>query len=271
MPAAPGSRSSAAAQWQVVGWTWTGDPSTFVAAVGSVLDADPVHHTFAVSKVHLRPRQARFGVWTGPGGPGGAIHSPPFPVLPVVVPDPAAAPLVNAWPAGADAVVGDPALAAQIAAAWCSATGGQAVLSHAERLHRLESLHQPVPCDEMGRLMTETDVELAAPHLVAFSAEAGSRCRTDRSSCCGCSVVVWSCCGLSTVNSLPLRHVPRCGRSGSGRSGPRRSTAAAGTARRPQPRQPGGRSSGRRGAGLHRPCQPDFQRALLPARLRRRL
>ncbi len=156
-----------------MGWTWTDDPSALVAAVGGVLDADPARHTLAVSQVHLRPAQASFGVWTGPGGPGGAIHSPPFPVLPVVVPEPAIRPLVDGWPAGADGVVGEPALAAQIGAVWCAATGGRAVLRHAERLHRLGSPHEPSLGDGTGRLMTRSDVELVAPHLVAFSTEAG--------------------------------------------------------------------------------------------------
>jgi len=95
------------------------------------------------AKCTCAPQQARFGVWTGPGAPGGAIHSLPFPVLPVVVPDPAIAPLVDAWPAGADAeVAGDPALAAQIAAVWC-ATGGRAAAWHADGVQAGEEQAQP--------------------------------------------------------------------------------------------------------------------------------
>jgi hypothetical protein len=168
-------------------WHFVDDPEELAARAGELLARDPVRHTLsltALADARARPSGpgagARYGWWTDAGGEvaGAALQHPPFDLVVDAVPDRAVGPLVEGLAGAGPApggVVGPTTTAAHFAALWARQTGAVAVVRHAQRLFRLESLVDPVPPPPgRARPATDHDVALVAEWTLAFGREAGT-------------------------------------------------------------------------------------------------
>jgi predicted GNAT family acetyltransferase len=156
-------------------WHRTHDVEQYLAAAGDLLFADPGLHTVALTvceNARARADGTVFAWWQEPTGEvtGAVSHTPPYPVVLAAVPEHAIRPLVDELSPAA--VNGTAALALQVAAVAAQAQGTTAVLRHAERLFRLDTLVPPeVPGS--ARTAVEADVALLTDWYEAFVAETG--------------------------------------------------------------------------------------------------
>ena len=249
-------------------WHEGDDVEQYLAAAGDLLFAEPGVHTIALSvceNARARPDGTRFAWWQEPDGEvtGCVSRTPPYPVCVGVLPEHAMAPLVELWEV--DAVNAPTPVAAQVAALAARRYGRTAHLKTADRLFRLGDLTPPATPGS-ARSATASDTELLVRWFDDFTAEAGvlpqdtRKAVADRLGYDG--FVLWEDAGepvalaghthkaFQGMRIGPVWTPPE--RRGRGYGG---AVTAAARAEVPGRGRLGGRA-------LHRPHEPDEQRAL---------
>jgi len=171
-----------------MGWTFTDDLDSYLAAAGGFLRSRPVQHTVHLSVAEtLRARGSSvygdpaplFGWWSPAGTEVTAAlsHTPPYPLLLTALPEHSAESLAEALGSRGSRLSGVNASAADasaFAATWTRLTGASAQEVRHDRLYRLDRLKPPEPGPPgAARTATVADRDLLESWLTAFGAEAG--------------------------------------------------------------------------------------------------
>jgi RimJ/RimL family protein N-acetyltransferase len=206
------------------------DPGAFAAAAGPLLEADPLHHTMALTVldwVHRggEPSAALLTVHEAGEVTGAALRSPGRPTLVSAVPARQAAvverALAEADPDG-DTVHGPVAEAEAFAAARAARTGCRTVPVRRMRLFALDVLAPPRGVPGRVRLAEARDVPLLATWRRAFAAEAGHEGRATaeaeeqvaRSMRLGAGEVLWEVDGTPVAQACAKPVIARASRIG---------------------------------------------------------
>jgi GNAT superfamily N-acetyltransferase len=169
-----------------VSWTLTDSLDEYLAYAGELVAARPAENTLLLTVAEtLRERGLHaygdepplFGWWEG----GGAfVHTPPFPLAPTALPEPAITALAAALAGRAIAAVGGPA---EVARGFADAWPAPSSVRRREWLYRLGRLTPPDPAPP-GRAVAAADVdrELIVRWMAAFIVEIGEHDRDARRS-----------------------------------------------------------------------------------------